>query len=135
MFSPRDLDKEASTRCLLTRFKASPPASLKASSRGRQAQRGTIYGLLPRSGFSDTWRPLQDVVLKRQRQICPPEADFQPLVEISAKVRDFLPVTTRTTCLVLAEVSFNKFTTFFEKGKSDAKIIFTPLEEKYLWGW
>lgn len=63
-----------------------------------------------------------------------PEADL-PVAKISATVRDSLPGTTLTTCLVLAEVSLNKSTTVFEKGKSDAKILFTPLEEKYLWGW
>lgn len=63
-----------------------------------------------------------------------PEANL-PLAKTSAKVRDSLPGTTLTTYLVLAEVSLNKSTTVFEKGKSDAKILFTPLEEKYLWGW
>jgi len=55
------------------------------------------------------------------------------LAKIPAKVRDSLPGTIRTTYLVLAEVSPNKFTTIFKKGKSDGKKIFTPLEEKHLW--
>ncbi|MDI6759602.1 MAG: hypothetical protein QMD05_02130 [Candidatus Brocadiaceae bacterium] len=60
-----------------------------------------------------------------------PEAD-SPMAKISAKVRDSLPGTTRTTCLVLAEVSLNKFTIVFEKGKSGGKKVFMPLVEMYL---